>query len=308
MKDKGGNPFAMQFINKGDDYYGTTSEGRRVVKAATVAIEAVTGQSSGHQLTPKSAMMQLFEAMTSKEDMLCYGASLIAAWLERDPPREQRSMFLTLLARGNLDDIVGKKGTVRERQVAQMARVVATIVSRVPARNIGVFAEWAADMSVAVPDTYDVQPVAVIRGVLFFTDVVSAFDVERAMVFWDRAIKKRTDKEPEFPWRVFSHPCRADRGIILTEYHMKAVGKMLTVAPDYAVDRIAQQMLQHAKYKNVDVPGTDDLGGSRRAQEPTLATDAERRQMFLCIRSDVSDVIHVGRRARVDNLFLEVTG
>lgn len=297
------DPFALKFKERDRQYYVATPEQRNVERAFKDVIAAVEKfQGSGNDkepgLSPFQAVRGFYGTLTSSDKMLDFASYTLAEWILTPGVRRQsQSLVLTLLVRSAVDD-QPPTCQIREGQVSQMARVIAGMVPRLPISEMRVFAAWAADMARGEPGHYEVQPVAVMRGVLFSQAVVKSFEAARASEFWTHAVE-----EPDFPWSIFSDPCRADRGLILTEFHRATVAMILGIAPESAVRRIVAQMSEHARFRRIEVRGKDGCGGDCLNEEVVPVDPSDRVRLFREISSAVTDAHHKGRRALVSDLF-----
>lgn len=297
------DPFALKFKERDRQYYVATPEQRNVERAfkdVIVAVEKFQGGGTDNEPgpSPYQAVRGFYGTLTSSDKMLDFASFTLAEWiLTPGIRRPAQSLILTLLVRSAVDE-QPPTCQIREGQVSQMARVIAGMVPRLPVSEMRVFAAWAADMARGEPGHYEAQPVAVMRGVLFSQTMVRSFDAVRASEFWTRAVE-----EPDFPWHIFSDPCRADRGMILTEFHRATVAMILSIAPESAVRRVVAQMAEHARYRRMEVRGKDGCGGDCLNEEVVPVESIDRVRLFQEIASAVTDAHHKGRRAFVSDLF-----
>lgn len=299
-KDDGKSPFAMRFMERNQRFYDITPEQRRVEKSLTDLVAALDGDGKKQPVASahRSAVHAFYDEVTRDEALLAFGGNVLAEALAApELDRAHRSLLLTLVARASLEDMRPGE-SVRERQLSQMARLIAGAASILPSEEMRVFVEWAADMATGHKGSYEPQPVSVIRGILFARPMVKAFDIDKAKAFWTQAIA-----EPKFPWHIFSEPCRADRGGTLTEFHVATIVMILGIAPEPAVRRIVTQMAENFTTRRVEAQGRDARGGKCLVDETEPFPIEERRRMFVGIARSVTDAHHAGRRTLVSDLF-----
>jgi len=199
--------------------------------------------------------------------------------------RPARSHFISLLA-DQLHEMKQTSAPLRECEVGNVSRFARELLPGTKECTSSVhfgteiLLAWAEDANTGVADVgVPSQPTALIRGIL----MAPSFDHARAVLFWDKAAKSES-----FPCRIFSDPCPWDEGVIFSSWHVRAFGRLFTVAPPVAISRFAAHMREHAIKKMVLKP----MGSQRRGQwaaQCVPADENDRERVFRCIVGAIDD-------------------
>lgn len=255
----------------------------------------------------KEAVRQFFDRVEAKGDEgYRLAGQLLREELEnRCASRTLFSQVLTCMARRFVDEqsprtYVDAQGKVRpmfmESRVHHAGRVLASMLRRPDSRQpeddrvVPALIAWCEDMETGIVEggvtVLERQETSIIRGALF----ASSVDHRIASSFWDAAFAAK-----RFPWRIFSDPCRSERGVIYSPQQARVMGMIVGLASEPAVRRIAGQMVEHATHRRDEVRSKDLL-----PYDATVpATPAERQAGFDAVVANIADP---GRRALVREL------
>ena len=195
--------------------------------------------------------------------------------------------------RRNYDDVSGTKRPLYfESRIHHVGRIVAKLAvppkakkPRVDDRMPAALVAWCEYMGGIEEET------AVIRGALFSPSI----DQRLLAAFWERAMAS-----DRFPMRMFSDPCRSEKGVQFSSLHAKTIARIFSVVPEPVMRRIATHMVAHATHKRALVVPE----GAEASHDVTVpATADERRKAFQTICDEVDDPIP---RAIAEQLFAPI--